>query len=56
MLIRVKIEDGPTKEELYEACANRRKVYFKIEGEQLPAIILGIHDLKKEGLYFSLMG
>lgn len=57
MLIEFEIEDGPTKEELKESCATGKKVYFKVEGKDRPAIIIEMDDLPvKEGLYYNVMG
>lgn len=57
MLIRFEIENGPTKNELKESCATGKKIYFKIEGKDRPAIITRLDDPPvKEGLYYNMTG
>ena len=45
-LVKVDIEDGPTKKALYEAFDQNKKVYFKIEDEYYPHRIMDMTLLK----------
>lgn len=47
-LVRVQIEDGPTKKGFDEAVSKGEKIYFKVEGEYYPHIVKEINFLENE--------